>query len=295
MTFWSYIAGPLIGAAIGYCTNYLAVKMLFYPRREIRFLGHRLPFTPGAIPRGKPRLAKAIGGIVGSSLLTKEDLTRQLLAEETQEKIVERAAGFLEQDLKQEFLVLTDGEWGRYEALKEKLSSMLCREILDSVSKMDLGEIIAKEGGKILGEKVRGTMLEMFLSEELVKSITDPIGEEIQTFLCANGSTYLQPVLDCKIQSLEEMPAAELLEKLGAAKDAQRDFIRSLYRKGIREGMDALKEKLNVSAIIEDKVNSMEVGELEELVLGVMKKELDTIVGLGALIGLLLGMLNIFF
>ena len=57
----SYIAGPLIGAAIGYCTNYIAVKMLFYPRKEIRLFGHRLPFTPGAIPRGKPRLAGAIG------------------------------------------------------------------------------------------------------------------------------------------------------------------------------------------------------------------------------------------
>ena len=29
----NYIAGPLIGAAIGYCTNYIAVKMLFYPRK----------------------------------------------------------------------------------------------------------------------------------------------------------------------------------------------------------------------------------------------------------------------
>jgi len=30
------IAGPLIGAVIGYFTNYLAVKMLFRPRREIK-------------------------------------------------------------------------------------------------------------------------------------------------------------------------------------------------------------------------------------------------------------------
>ena len=26
------LAGPLIGAVIGYCTNYIAVKMLFYPK-----------------------------------------------------------------------------------------------------------------------------------------------------------------------------------------------------------------------------------------------------------------------
>ena len=41
------IAGPLIGAAIGYFTNNIAVKMLFYPRREVRLWGHKLPFTTG--------------------------------------------------------------------------------------------------------------------------------------------------------------------------------------------------------------------------------------------------------
>lgn len=292
MTFLNYIAGPLVGAVIGYCTNYLAVKMLFYPRREIRLHGHRLPFTPGAIPKGKPRLAKAVGEIVGKSLLTEEDLAGQLLAEETEEKIVGKAVCFLEKDLKEELLALTDEK--RYEAFKDKLSAALCEEIVDSVSEMDMGEIIAKEGGKILGEKVKGTMLEMFLSEEVVKSITEPIGEEIQAYICANGKTYLQPVLDRKVQSLEEIPAAELLEKLDITREAQRELIRSLYRNGIRGGMEAFGEKLNVSAIIEDKINGMEVEELERLVLGVMKKELDTIVGLGALIGFILGMLNIF-
>ena len=41
------IAGPLIGAVIGYFTNYLAVKMLFRPRREIKIGSKTLPFTPG--------------------------------------------------------------------------------------------------------------------------------------------------------------------------------------------------------------------------------------------------------
>ena len=78
-----YLSGPIIGAIIGYCTNYVAVKMLFYPRKEIRICGHRLPFTPGAIPKGKPRLAKAVGNIVGKNLFTKEDIKGRFLSEET--------------------------------------------------------------------------------------------------------------------------------------------------------------------------------------------------------------------
>ena len=72
------IAGPAVGALIGYCTNYIAVKMLFYPKKEIRIGGHKLPFTPGAIPKGKPRLAKAVGTIVANDLLTEEDIKNAL-------------------------------------------------------------------------------------------------------------------------------------------------------------------------------------------------------------------------
>ena len=30
------LAGPIVGAVIGYFTNYIAVKMLFFPKKEIR-------------------------------------------------------------------------------------------------------------------------------------------------------------------------------------------------------------------------------------------------------------------
>ena len=40
----AYITGPLIGGIIGCFTNYIAVKMLFYPRKEVCLFGHTLSF-----------------------------------------------------------------------------------------------------------------------------------------------------------------------------------------------------------------------------------------------------------
>ena len=74
MMIQEYITGPLVGGIIGCFTNFIAVKMLFYPRKEIRIFGHVLPFTPGAIPKGKPRLAESIGNAVANSLLTRQDI-----------------------------------------------------------------------------------------------------------------------------------------------------------------------------------------------------------------------------
>ena len=52
--------------------------------------------------------------------------------------------------------------------------------------------------------------------------------------------------------------------------------------------------RINVASIVEDKINSMSVAELEKGVLLVMKNELNMIVSLGALIGLVIGCINIF-
>ncbi|MCF0122932.1 MAG: DUF445 family protein, partial [Ruminiclostridium sp.] len=43
-----------------------------------------------------------------------------------------------------------------------------------------------------------------------------------------------------------------------------------------------------------DKVNSMSVEQLEDLVMSVMKNELQAIINLGALIGAVIGIINIF-
>ena len=59
--------------------------------------------------------------------------------------------------------------------------------------------------------------------------------------------------------------------------------------------MEKLLGNLDVSSIIEEKINAMDVDSLEEMVMSVMKKELDTIVNLGALVGAVLGVFNLLF
>ena len=90
--YWKLITTPLIGAVIGYITNWIAVKMLFRPRKEVLLFGKRLPFTPGVIPKGKARLARAVGRAVEQQLLTEEVLREVLLSEE-KKAAVQEAAG----------------------------------------------------------------------------------------------------------------------------------------------------------------------------------------------------------
>lgn len=84
------------------------------------------------------------------------------------------------------------------------MSGLLCDEILDVVSEMNIGSVIASESGTVLKEKVRGIVLEMFLSDTLIQSIPGLMGEEIQGFISSSGKSYIQPVLDKKLEELKK-------------------------------------------------------------------------------------------
>ena len=291
--FLKYLAGPVIGAVIGYCTNYLAVKMMFYPKKEIRIGGHKLPFTPGAIPKGKPRLARAIGGVVGSTLLTREDLEQQLLSEDMECQAVDQIMELLSADLQTDLILITGTE-EKAQSVKQRLVTLLSEQILDSVNQLQLGSVIVQKGGSVIKEKTAGTMLQMFLSDDLIHSIADPVGTEIERYIAENGASYLEPELKRKLDLVAGQSPSELLEQLDLDQEKQRELITAAYRKAVSQGVGKVLQQVNVSHMVEEKINAMNMDELEELVLSVMKKELDTIVNLGALIGALLGIINIF-
>lgn len=290
-----YISGPLIGAVIGYCTNYIAVKMLFFPKKEIYVFGKKLPFTPGAIPKGKPRLAKAIGEIVGKTLVTEADMKEKLLSSELEGKIVNTVMEAFSKEIRQEIVEISNCSEETYASVREKILDSLYDQVQNCLENVEIGSIIAEEGTRIIKEKTAGTMLQMFLNEEFISSITEPVGAGIQQYILDNGERLIKPELDHKIQTLENHSVTELLQKVEIDEEKLRETISNLYQKLVQKGMSGLFEQLNLSKMIEEKVNAMSIDELEKLVLTVMKKELDTIVNLGALIGFVLGLINIVF
>lgn len=78
MPYTKILVSALVGAVIGYITNWLAIKMLFRPYEEKRVFGMKIPFTPGLIPKEQKRIAKSVGDAVGNHLLTNETLLEAL-------------------------------------------------------------------------------------------------------------------------------------------------------------------------------------------------------------------------
>ena len=69
----------------------------------------------------------------------------------------------------------------------------------------------------------------------------------------------------------------------------------SIYRTVISEHLPRILESIDISKIVRERINEMDVKETEKLIFQVMDKELKAIVWLGALLGLIMGSLNTLF
>jgi uncharacterized membrane protein YheB (UPF0754 family) len=91
---------PIVGALVGWATNWLAVRMLFRPRDPVRVLG--MTFL-GLVPRRRKDLAASVAATVERELVRPEDFTKLLndpaLAEAAREEIDRRVRDFLARKL----------------------------------------------------------------------------------------------------------------------------------------------------------------------------------------------------
>ena len=283
-----FISGPLIGAIIGYFTNYIAVKMLFYPRKEIRLLGHKLPFTPGAIPKGRTRLASAVGHVVSDSLLTRQDVENLLLSEEVKEHVTGAIMKHFRTQLGEEICTLSGMSEDEYREKREGLSRAVSREIVDSI---DIRSIMEEFGADYLKEKIHSKTLGKLISSERIDAVAMYVADDLQNVVNEKGPDYVKRIVDEKLESADSRSLEEILSA-GTEEYDLSEMITDGYCRLVRDNIDRSMSHIDIAAVIEEKINAMPIDELERMLLSVMKKELNTIVSLGALIGVVLGFLG---
>lgn len=299
MDFLHIIGGPAVGALIGYCTNYIAVKMLFRPLKPIKIGRFILPFTPGIMPKRKPALAKALGTAVGNTLLTTEDLKKVLVSENVKNSVIDifitQANQLSQSEKTMKEVALTVMKEGNYDETKGVIVEKVTDKVMENLEQVGIGNIVVEEAKKAVREKMSGSFVAMFLNEDLMDSLAQPIGEYVESYICREGRNYVEPVVEREVDSLEEIKVGELIQNANLDFETMKEQIEKLYVTGIETFADTIVNYFKVAEIIEEKVNAMPVEELEKLVLSVMKHELQMVVNLGALIGLVLGILNLAF
>ena len=115
----------VFATAHGYAGAWLAVRMLFRPRRPFRVLGITL-FPQGMIPRHRDRLALAIGKAVGEELVSQETIMEELLGKDFLRRKIRGVIDSYTQDLISQ----------NYPSLIETLPSNLRAPVLEAIASL---------------------------------------------------------------------------------------------------------------------------------------------------------------
>lgn len=312
----TYIIPPLVGSIIGYITNDLAIRMLFRPHTAKYVFGMHIPFTPGIIPKERGRIAKAIGQVISENLMNQEVLEQYLLSDTMIGKLRSGIDGFIET------------QKGNVETMRQFIGHYLTEEeisgMVTNINASLTGQIKGKLTDSAVGDKVAHLAIEHVFenlssdkeSDELLDTVIgmpkaigkkimrtilatlqDPaermLSRNINEILKNNGEEIVSNLIGTEINSFLDTPVKKLLERKDEQLAKVTDKVEELYRTVIMEHLPCILGTLDISKIVTDRINEMDVADTEKLILQVMKKELRAIVWLGAGLGFLMGWVNV--
>lgn len=296
--WYTYLIPPVLGAVIGYLTNEIAIRMLFRPLRPHYLFGWQLPFTPGLIPKEKGRIAHSVADAISVNLLNKETIEKTLLSDEMFSKITEGvetffrsqsenedsvrqyAARFLTEENVESMAVSVTDDFSKRIALKladSNMAATIAHKVVEYVSQKmasNMG-VFAMIGSAFVepAENFLTKHLDVILKERSGEIVQDMVRSHVQDFLDSTMSSHFKDREDNCLQAKE--------------------MVLSAYKSIITDHLPKLMETIDVRRIVEERINDMDVEEMERLILQVMKKELRSIVWLGALLGGVIGLLNL--
>lgn len=295
-----YLIGPAVGAVIGYITNDIAIRMLFRPHQAKYVMGIHVPFTPGIIPKEKGRIASAIGKAVSENLMNREVLEKSLLSDDMLTKIGNAIGEFVATQGQNEETI---EQFARHYLTEEDITAMRTN-VTDGIVKMitsklqdsALGDSIAHMAIEHVMEKTRHSVVGLLGADKFVAGLAMPIekllAKHINEILHNNSRQMVEGLVIDESEQLMGMPMSQLMTGHDEQVAQIKGGILSAYRVIITEHLPRILQDIDISTIIEQRINEMDMNEAEAIIMDVMKKELRAIVWLGALLGSIMGTLS---
>lgn len=266
--FIRFFVPPIVGAFIGYVTNKIAITMIFRPYKEIRlFKKIRLPFTPGLIPKERYELAHNIGEMVEKELLTPEVISQKLQSPEIELAI----SDFLQK-------TATAGINKNYALAVDKIASTVKQdEIFNKIC-----DVVENEINKYVSN-LGGMVGMLFASSGMAENLSSQIPTKL-----------LEIIDNTKAKALETENSEKIIKILQEKKD-ELDFnaISKTVTDKLVSQITEIMAVLDIKQLVEDRINSLDIREVEKILLVIVDKHLKWINLFGALLGAMIGLVQV--
>ena len=301
---FTYLLGPLTGGIIGYFTNWLAIKMMFRPHQPKYIFGMKMPFTPGLIPKERERIAEAVATSISENLMNKEVLEKNLLSKDMLTKIGTEYDTFVARQK-------VNGETLRaflshfissqdLEKIQSDAGGELAAQIHSRLADSNLGNMLAHAAVEHAISKMENSLLGFaFNAEQFLILLQEPaehlLSKHINQIISNNSEEIISNLIGQESNKLLDTSVCELLKGHDEQLIQLRHILIDGYKQVISVHLPNILSTIDISRIIRERINEMDMDESERIILSVMNKELRAIVWLGALLGAIIGTVNSLF
>ncbi|MCL2362007.1 MAG: DUF445 family protein [Defluviitaleaceae bacterium] len=309
MNIFQFLLPPILGGIIALSTNWIAIKMLFRPHKEMRIFGLRLPFTPGLIPRERGRLGRKLGEAISKHLLT-PDILASKLADPATWPLPDCTIGELLES------------WGQSDPAayiaqvistpaKKAIDIFLPKAIeglfhfpekfpiLDTKLAELTTQVAQKSTNPIAGLFVKHEKIYLNIKEAVFEYLSEPDNRDAMLEAIHNaidGVMWDEKPLDDDAHETQQRIADRICAfhiSEGVQLLFTQDPYASIIRRILEVAANYLATHMPVSDMIEKKMSELDIAETESILLSVVGRELKMIIWLGGLFGFLIGLLSL--
>lgn len=163
---WQYILFPILGTFIGWGTNWLALKMLFRPRKPIGFGKYKVQ---GLIPSRRTDLSGTIAKTVADELLSSQDIVKAMNDLDIKSVALSQVEQIVRKKIESQKFTDIPAIGAFQDTIIQTVQSIVSNQVEDSID-----DFLDN-----MGEHVSGNLDIVKLMEEKLKSLDDERLEEI--------------------------------------------------------------------------------------------------------------------
>ncbi len=295
-----FLLGPIVGCVIGAFTNFIALKMLFRPLKPIKIGRLALPFTPGIIPKHQEALANSLSEIVYQNFFSNNDIEQIFMSEEMADVFSDGIYESLGLGSTGKSLVAIEkikAALGPEKSGELKLNAQaaIYNRAHSAIQNTNITALVSSEAQKTIKEKTRGMLLaDKLLSETRVQTISDYIGFSVDRYIKEHDIDFLAPILEGMTANIS-LVQSNLATDLGIDKETIKLLIKGGYIDFMQSSKEKIADTFHIKQFMHDKIMELNPADIERLVNAAIKREMNYLVYLGGLLGLIIGLINSFF
>ena len=300
-------------------SNYAVVGLYFYPNKVVEVAKHIKPSA-----RGELEITTVNQEFLKDKQLKVQTMARGFawLDTGTHDSLSE-ASTFIEVLEKRQGLKVACLEgiayrqgWITAEQLKE--NDKLLKDVLEEKGFSDSiegvkGNITQKAGvsiaNKLIEQNVSMTILDYGVEEVLknlnpmlrgmasgaIEAAKMPLSVKIDNLILEKCPEYVEEYLGSGYEEWIDKPVSEVTKQLEEKFPRLKYQIWIVYETFMDKKSENFIQELNIPKVVEEKINEFDMAELEKMIMEIAKKELNALVWLGGLLGMLMGFVNLLF